>query len=83
MLNAPPTDAPAWTPELVHHYITETFPVEYSLPYLYRVLKRAGLSKQTAWSRHYKADPEEQRRFREELKKVVITESHRLLYCRD
>ncbi len=73
VLNAPPSeagyDAPAWTPELVHHYIIETFGVEYSLAHMYRVLKRAGLSRQTARPRHYKADAEEQRRFRKELKK--------------
>ena len=73
VLNAPPSeagyDAPAWNPELVHHYITETFGVEYSLAHMYRVLKRAGLSKQTARPRHYKADPDEQQRFRDELKK--------------
>ena len=34
VLNAPPSEVdytdPAWTPELVHDYITETFDVEYS-----------------------------------------------------
>jgi transposase len=73
VLNAPPTEAgyndPAWTPELVHHYITETYEVEYSLAHMYRVLARAGLSRQTARPRHYEADPEEQRRYRAELKK--------------
>jgi len=73
VLNAPPSevayDAPAWTPELVHDYITETFGVEYSLAHMYRVLKRAGLSRQTARPRHYKANAESQRRFREDLKK--------------
>jgi len=73
VLNAPPSEvdytAPAWTPELVHRYISDTFEVEYSLAHMYRVLKRAGLSKQTARPRHYKADAEEQRQFREDLKK--------------
>lgn len=73
VLNAPPSEvdysAPAWTPELVHRYIIETFDVEYSLAHMYRVLKRAGLSRQTARPRHYKADAEEQRQFREDLKK--------------
>jgi len=77
-LNAPPSeadyDAPAWTPEFVHDYITETFDVEYSLPHMYRVLKRAGLSRQTARPRHYKANDDAQRQFRENLKKVTSTE---------
>ena len=42
VLNAPPTEAgydePAWTPELVHHYITETFDAEYALAYMYKIL---------------------------------------------
>lgn len=54
VLHAPPTeagyDAPAWTPELVHHYITETFDDEYSLAHVYRVLARAGLSRLPAGS---------------------------------
>ena len=87
VLNAPPSevayDAPAWTPELVHDYITETFGVEYSLAHMYRVLKRAGLSRQTARPRHYKANAESQRRFREDLKKVASTETCRLPYRRD
>ncbi len=65
VLNAPPSeadyDAPAWTPELVHDYITGTFDVEYSLAHMYRVLKRAGLSRQTARPRHYKANGDAQR----------------------
>ena len=62
-------DAPAWTPELVHDYIKTAFEVEYSLTHMYRVMKRAGLSFQTARPRHYKADPAEQRRWRSEFKK--------------
>ncbi len=62
-------DQPTWTPALVREYIAETFDVEYSLAHMYRVMKRAGLSYQTARPRHYKADPAEQRRWREEFKK--------------
>ena len=73
VLHAPPTevgyDASAWRPDLVHHYIRETFGVEYSLAHMYRVMKRAGLSKQTARPRHYKADPVKQQQWREEFKK--------------
>lgn len=72
-LAASPSDAgyddPTWTPALVHEYIAETFDVEYSLAHMYRVMKRAGLSYQTARPRHYKADPAEQRRWRGEFKK--------------
>ena len=72
-LHAPPTDAdydaPAWTPELVQDYISTTFGVDYSLAHMYWVLERAGLSVQTARPRHYKADPEKQRRWRAQLKK--------------
>lgn len=53
-------DEPAWTPALVRDYIAETFNIEYSLAHMYRVMKRAGLSYQTARPRHYKADPAEQ-----------------------
>jgi transposase len=62
-------DAPAWRPPLVREYIAENFDVEYSLAHMYRVMKKAGLSVQTARPIHYKADPEEQRRWREEFKK--------------
>ena len=62
-------DEPAWTPALVRDYIGEAFNVEYSLAHMYRVMKRAGLSYQTARPRHYKADPAEQRRWRREFKK--------------
>ena len=62
-------DDPAWTPTLVRDYIAETFKIEYSLAHMYRVMKRAGLSYQTARPRHYKADPAEQRRWRGEFKK--------------
>nr|WP_235019744.1 winged helix-turn-helix domain-containing protein [Natrialba sp. INN-245] len=86
VLNAPPTeegyDAPAWTPELVHRYITDTFDVEYSLAHMYRVLARAGLSKQTAQPRHYKADPVKQQQFRDDLKKVADAEGRRIPYRR-
>ncbi len=36
---------------------------------MYRVLKRAGLSRQTARPRHYKANDDEQRQFWEDLNK--------------
>ena len=62
-------DEPAWSPALVRDYIAETFEVEYSLAHMYRVMKRAGLSYQTARPRHYKADPAEQQRWRGEFKK--------------
>ncbi|TKX50458.1 IS630 family transposase [Halorubrum sp. ASP121] len=72
-LAASPSDAgydtPTWTPASVRKYIAETFNVEYSLAHMYRVMKRAGLSYQTARPRHYKADPAEQRRWRGEFKK--------------
>ncbi|WP_211609286.1 helix-turn-helix domain-containing protein [Halogranum amylolyticum] len=58
-----------WTPALVRDYIAETFSVEYSLAHMYRVMKRAGLSYQTARPRHHKADPAEQQRWRSEFKK--------------
>lgn len=62
-------DAPAWRPLLVRDYISDTFGVEYSLAHIYRVMKKAGLSVQTARPVHYKADPDTQRRWREEFKK--------------
>ncbi len=62
-------DNPTWTSVLVRDYIAETFDVEYSLAHMYRVLKRAGLSYQTARPHHYKADPAEQQRWRAEFKK--------------
>lgn len=62
-------DAPAWTPPLVRGHIADTFNVEYSHAHMYRVMKKAGLSVQTARPRHYKADPAEQQRWREEFKK--------------
>ena len=62
-------DEPAWTPTLVRDYIAERFNVEYSLAHMDRVMKRAGLTYQTARPRHYKADPAEQRRWRREFKK--------------
>ncbi|WP_435186715.1 winged helix-turn-helix domain-containing protein [Halobellus sp. EA9] len=72
-LAASPSEAgyndPTWTPALVRNHIAETFDVEYSLTHMYRVIKRARLSYQTARPRHYKADPAEQQRWREEFKK--------------
>ena len=62
-------DNPMWTSALVRDYIAETFAVEYSLAHMYRVMKRAGLSYQTARPHHYKADPAEQQRWRAEFKK--------------
>lgn len=62
-------DDPAWTPALVRDFIAETFEVEYSLAHMYRVMKRAGLSYQTARPQHYKSDPAEQRRWRADFKK--------------
>ena len=62
-------DAPAWRPPLVRKYIAETFGVEYSSAHMYRVMKKAGLSVQTARPIHYEADPEEQRRWRDQFKK--------------
>jgi len=62
-------DDPTWTPALVREHIKETFGVTYSLAHMYRVMKRAGLSYQTARPRHYKADPVEQQRWRAEFKK--------------
>ncbi len=62
-------DDPVWAPTLVRDHIAETFDVEYSLAHMYRVMKRAGLSYQTARPRHYKADPAEQQRWRKEFKK--------------
>jgi transposase len=62
-------DAPAWRPPLVRDYIAETYDVEYSSAHMYRVMKKAGLSVQTARPVHYEADPAEQRRWRTELKK--------------
>jgi len=62
-------DAPAWRPPLVREYIAENFDVEYSPAHMYRVMKKAGLSVQTARPIHYEADPEEQRRWRAEFKK--------------
>jgi transposase len=62
-------DDPTWKPALVRDHIAETFDVHYSLAHMYRVMKRAGLSYQTARPRHYKADPAEQQRWREEFKK--------------
>ena len=62
-------DAPAWRPPLVRDYIAETYDVEYSSAHMYRVMKKAGLSVQTARPIHYEADPAEQRRWRAELKK--------------
>ena len=78
MLAASPSeagiDAPAWRPALVHEYIAEEFGVEYSHAHMYRVMKKAGLSVQTARPIHYEADPNEQRHWREEFKKVAATE---------
>jgi len=72
-LTAPPSaagyDEPTWTKELVRDHIAETFDVKYSLAHMYRVMKRAGLSYQTARPRHYKADPADQKRWRGEFKK--------------
>ena len=62
-------DESAWTPALVRDYIAETFNVGYSLAHMYRVMKRARLSYQTAHPRHYKADPAEQQRWCGEFKK--------------
>lgn len=62
-------DESTWTKELVCDHIAETFDVEYSLAHMYRVMKWAGLSYQTARPRHYKADPDEQREWRAEFKK--------------
>ena len=62
-------DEPTWTPPLVRDHIIETFDVEYSIAHMYRVMKRAGLSYQTARPRHYKADPADQQRWRAEFKK--------------
>lgn len=72
-LAAPPEeagyDAPAWTPRLVRHLVADAFGVEYSLAHIYRVMKRAGLSYQTARPRHHRADPAAQREWRREFKK--------------
>ncbi|WP_254530780.1 IS630 family transposase [Natrinema gelatinilyticum] len=72
-LQAPPSeagiDAPAWRPSLVREYIAENFGVKYSHAHMYRLMKKAGLSVQTARPIHYQADPEEQRRWRAEFKK--------------
>ena len=62
-------DEPTWSPVLVRQHIEDTFGVTYSLAHMYRVMKRAGLSYQTARPRHYKADPAKQREWREEFKK--------------
>ncbi|WP_306058561.1 IS630 family transposase [Natronococcus wangiae] len=62
-------DEPAWTPQLVRDHIADAFDVEYSLAHMYRVMKRAGLSYQTARPHHYKADPAQQREWRAAFKK--------------
>ena len=72
-LNAPPIeagyDAPAWTPALVNAYLDERFDVTYSGEHCRRLLHEAGLSVQTVRPYHYKADPDEQRRWRSSFKK--------------
>jgi len=72
-LQAPPSGAgypdPAWTPELLQSHIAETYDVEYSRAHMYRLLKKAGLSRQTARPYSYKADEAEKQRWRDDFKK--------------
>lgn len=72
-LNASPTEAgydePAWTPELVRSHILDTYDVEYSHAHMYRMLAKAGLSRQTARPYHHKTDPVAKQQWRDEFKK--------------
>lgn len=72
-LHASPTEAGyddlAWSPELLRSHIFDTYGVEYSHAHMYRLLEKAGLSRQTARPYHYKADPAEKARWRGEFKK--------------
>lgn len=67
-------DVPAWRPLRIREYIAETFDVEYSPAHMYRAMKKAGLSGRTARPIHYEADPDEQRRWRKEFKKMADVE---------
>lgn len=73
IVNVPPSevgyDAPAWSPALARTYLEDTFGVTYSREHCRRLLHEAGLAVQTARPIHYEADPEAQRRWREEFKK--------------
>ena len=62
-------DAPAWTPALVQQYLAETYDVEYSILSCRRLLKEAGLSYQKPRRTAAESEAEEQKTFREELKK--------------
>jgi len=72
-LHAPPSEAgydnPTWTPDLLRSHILETYDVEYSHAHMYRLLKKAGLSRQTARPYSYKTDEAEKQRWRDEFKK--------------
>jgi transposase len=72
-LHASPTEAgyddPAWSPKLLRSHIRDTYGVQYSHAHIYWILDKAGLSRQTARPYHYKADPAEKQRWREEFKK--------------
>lgn len=47
---------PNTTIERVREYITESFGVEYSLAYIYQILKKVELSGPTVRPYHYKAN---------------------------
>ena len=72
VVNAPPNeagyDAPAWSPALARTYL-DSFGITYSCEHCRRLLHEAGLSVQTARPISYEADPDAQRRWREEFKK--------------
>ncbi|WP_459865214.1 helix-turn-helix domain-containing protein [Halorubrum trueperi] len=77
-LHASPSEAgygtPAWSPELLRSHIFDTYGSEYSHAHMHRLLEKAGLSRQTARPSHYKVDPAEKQRWRDEFKKVVGAE---------
>lgn len=74
-------DDPAWSPDLLRSHIPDTYGVEYFHAHMYWILKKAGLSGATARPYHYKADPAEKQRWREEFKKVADAGGRRLHDC--
>lgn len=62
-------DALVWTPAAVQQYFDETYNVEYAIPSRRRLVKEAGVSYQKPLHTAAELDTEEQKMFREELKK--------------
>jgi len=72
-LQKPPTkagyDKQAWNPKLVQNHIKETYNVGYSRSYIYKILKRHGLTWKEPRPKSGSADEDERKGFKKWFKK--------------